>query len=170
MPIDGANDITIECAFSYPTLLPPELSQKYLRILLKIFILQTQFQYQLQFFIQTDGVSVRLSLWLMQKFMRHIPRIFFCVKKRFHGLTFTLCWQYVLHIYIKIFEQRIKTSCILKITIEEITTEKFNFMDVDSKRLDENKLQIGDYVKPTDSGIYTNFYYHTPHQYKQSLV
>lgn len=43
-------------------------------------------------------------------------------------------------------------------------------MDVDSKRLDENKLQIGDYVKPTDSGIYTNFYSNTLLQYKQSIV
>ena len=69
--------------------------------------------------------------------------------------------------HIRFFKQRREDNCILKITTEEMTTDKFRFLDNNIKRSNEIKLQTGVYVKPTDSRTYASFESHTTLNYKR---
>ena len=49
-------------------------------------------------------------------------------------------------------------------------SDTFNFLDVSIIRLPNGELHTGVYVKPMDTGVYTNFKSHTPLQYMLSVV
>ena len=72
--------------------------------------------------------------------------------------------------HVRFFKQRMENNCVLKFTTIEKAADKFNLLDVSIKRLNDNKLQAGVFVKHTDSRIYASFEPHTPLQYKRLIV
>ena len=72
--------------------------------------------------------------------------------------------------HINLFIQRLQRSSVLSFTHEEMTNNKFNFLDVDLILKQNGKFTTAVYVKPTDSGSYSNYQSHTPLSYKKSVI
>ena len=72
--------------------------------------------------------------------------------------------------HIRFFVNRLKSHSILNFTTEEMQNNKFHFLDIALTVQPNGDITTAVYVKPTDQGIYTNYFSHSPDMYKYSII
>ena len=72
--------------------------------------------------------------------------------------------------HIRFFVNRLKSHSILNFTTEEMQNNKFHFLDIALTVQPNVEITTAAYVKPTEQGIYTNHFSHSPDMYKYSII
>jgi len=68
------------------------------------------------------------------------------------------------------FVRRLQNNSVLKFTTEHMTGNKFHFLDVNLTVQSNGCITTSVFIKPTDTGTYSNFQSHVPLTYKKSIV
>ena len=72
--------------------------------------------------------------------------------------------------HIKLFKQRFQKSSVLQFTHEEMENRSFHFLDVKLLMDHNRKFSSTVYIKPIDTGTYSNYNSHIPISYKKSII
>ena len=72
--------------------------------------------------------------------------------------------------HIRHFINRLHNNSVLKFTVEHMTENTFNFLDLKLKFNTDGTISTGVFIKPTDKGIYSSYHSYSPEMYKRSLV
>ena len=71
--------------------------------------------------------------------------------------------------HVNYFLRRLKNNSVLNFTVEHMSGNKFNFLDV-AMKIENERFISSVYCKPTDKGIYCNYFSFTADTYKRSVV
>ena len=71
--------------------------------------------------------------------------------------------------HVHYFINRLRNNSILNFTVEYAKNGKFAFLDVLMNIDDGGNITTSVYCKPTDKGVYCNYFSHTGEMYKRSV-
>ena len=178
IPLEETIDIALTYLFEHNTTVNG-LSKKQFKKLLEIATRETHFLFNEKVYDQIDGVSMGspLAPVLANLFMKHLEEI---ALENFKGNLLSFFRRYVDDSFV-IFERQTDIQPFFEyintlhrnivFTKEEQSneTDYFPFLDVKIMKIN-NSFRTSTYQKPTNTGLYTNWYSFTLRKYKINLV
>ena len=178
VPTEETIEIIINAVYNHPTLPPPPLKTDTMRKLLQVCTSETPFHFCGKTYVQIDGVSIGSPLGptFADFYMSYLENTLLQQQHRVSNPIFYV--RYVDDIlaifksqnHIRFFVNRLKSHSILNFTTEEMQNNKFHFLDIALTVQPNGDITTAVYVKPTDQGIYTNYFSHSPDMYKYSII
>ena len=177
VPVQRTIDIIIQTAYNHETLPAPTIPQETLRELLTICTTETPFSFNNKTYQQIDGVSMGSPLGptMAEYYMSSLETFLLSQTKISNPLFYVRYVDDILTVFkcnnhIRHFINRLQNNSVLKFTSEQQQNNSFHFLDVQFT-ITENIIETSVYIKPTDRGMYSNFFFsHTLESYKISLI
>ena len=177
VPVRETIDIIIEMVYSHDNLQPPKIDRDILNQLLLICTTKTPFEHNGQTFLQSDGVSMGSPLGptFADFYMSHIENKLLAETRASNPRFYKRYVDDIIAIFhskrhIKLFKQRLQKASVLQFTHEEMKDNSFHFLDVKLSIDHNGQFSTTVYIKPTDTGTYSNYNSHIPLTYKKSII
>jgi len=177
VPVNDTIEYIMEAVYNHPNLASPEISAPTLKTLLLICTTETPFEFCGETYVQVDGVSMGSPLGptFADFYMAELEN------KLLNQTKITNPWFYRRYVddiiaifhnksHVNWFKARLRRNSVLNFTHEEMTNNKFSFLDIELRLCNNLHFSTSVYVKPTDKGIYANYSSHIPLSYKKSVI
>ena len=178
VPIASTINIILNAVYEHPTIPPPNIQKQVLEQLLHICTSETPFKHNGQVYKQINGVSMGSPLGptFADFYMSYVENYLLSQSNRISNPCFYT--RYVDDImavfnspnHVHYFINRLRNSSILNFTVEYAKNGKFAFLDVLMNIDDGGNITTSVYCKPTDKGVYCNYFSHTSEMYKRSVI
>ena len=178
VPIASTINIILNAVYEHPTIPPPNIQKQVLEQLLHICTSETPFKHNGQVYKQINGVSMGSPLGptFADFYMSYVENYLLSQSNRISNPCFYI--RYVDDImavfnspnHVHYFINRLRNNSILNFTVEYAKNGKFAFFDVLMNIDDGGNITTSVYCKPTDKGVYCNYFSHTAEIYKRSVI
>jgi len=177
VPVNTTIDYIIDSAYNHQSLPPPMIPASTMKSLLLICTTETPFEFCGETFVQVDGVSMGSPLGptFADFYMAQLENRLLTQKKVTNPWFYKRYVDDIIAIFhnkshVNWFKARLSRNSVLNFTHEEVANNRFNFLDIHLQISNNLQFETSVFVKPTDKGIYTNFFSYVPLSYKKSVL